>query len=96
MRTESLIAQGKEDNDTIVEYSITIYYTKEFKKATADPVTFAEQVLSETNQGYINSNIPIRAKLHCVIESEIADGQSASVTLAKFKDSQVEMFQIFV
>ena len=50
MRTEKLLAKGREDKTSIVEYSITIYYTKEFKESTADPVVFAEQVLSETNQ----------------------------------------------
>ena len=46
------------------------------------------QVIAETNQGYINSGVPIRAKLHCAMESDIADGQAADVTLQKFKKSQ--------
>ena len=52
------------------------------------------QVIAETNQGYINSNIPIRAKLHCVLESDIADGQKADVTLVKFKRSQNSLHQV--
>ena len=43
-RTELMLARGHEDRSTIVEYSITVYYTKEFKEATADPITFIDQV----------------------------------------------------
>ena len=43
-RTELMLARGREDRSTIVEYSITVYYTKEFKEATADPITFIDQV----------------------------------------------------
>ena len=52
------------------------------------------QVIAETNQGYINSNIPIRAKLHCALESDIADGQGAETTLVKFKRSQRYLKQV--
>ena len=44
-RTELMLTRGREDRSTIVEYSITVYYTKEFKEATADPITFIDQVL---------------------------------------------------
>ena len=44
-RTEQLLALGRADQDKVAEYSITVYYTKAFKDATADPVTFAEQVM---------------------------------------------------
>ena len=88
MRQQELEARGKVDTTTIAEFSITVYYTEEFKKTTADPLTFIDQVIAETNQGYINSGIPIRARLHCVIQSDIRDGLPAHVTLAMFKQSQ--------
>ena len=88
MRQEKLAARGRVDNSTIVEYTITVYYTKEFKQTTADPLTFIDQVIAETNQGYINSGIPIRARLHCVAQSDIRDGLAAHITLAAFKRSQ--------
>ena len=88
VRQNELEARGKVDSSTIAEFTITVYYTKEFKESTADPLTFIDQVIAETNQGYINSGIPIRARLHCVIQSDIRDGLPAHVTLAMFKQSQ--------
>ena len=44
-RTELMLTRGRMDRSTIVEYSITVYYTKEFKESTADPITFIDQVL---------------------------------------------------
>ena len=88
MRQQELEARGAVDTSTIVEFTITVYYTEEFKKTTADPLTFIDQVIAETNQGYINSGIPIRARLHCVIQSDIKDGLPAHITLAAFKQSQ--------
>ena len=52
-RTELMLARGREDRSTIVEYSITVYYTKEFKEATTDPITFIDQVLI----GIINNQL---------------------------------------
>ena len=91
MRTDSLVRdliRGAEDKSSVVEYSITVHYTREFREVTADPLTFIDQVIAETNQGYINSGVPIRAKLHCAMESDIADGEPAEITLQKFKQSQ--------
>ena len=88
MRQQQLEARGKADTSTIAEFTITVYYTEEFRKTTADPLTFIDQVIAETNQGYINSGIPIRARLHCVIQSDIRDGLPAHITLAAFKQSQ--------
>ena len=88
VRQNELEARGKVDSSTIAEFTITVYYTKEFKETTADPLTFIDQVIAETNQGYINSGIPIRARLHCVIQSDIRDGLPAHITLAAFKQSQ--------
>ena len=52
------------------------------------------KVIAETNQGYINSNIPLRAKLHCALESDIADGQGPSETLVEFKKSQRSLKEV--
>ena len=52
------------------------------------------KVIAETNQGYINSNIPLRAKLHCLLESDIADGQGPSETLVEFKKSQRSLKEV--
>ena len=69
------------DSTTIVTYSVQIYYTKEFADSTPDINTFTDSLISITNQGYINSKVPLRIKKHCTEQVSIADGQSSAVTL---------------
>ena len=45
---EKLLAKGRADKTSIVEYSITVYYTAGFKRTTADPETFIDQVYQHT------------------------------------------------
>ena len=44
------------------------------------------QVIAETNQGYINSKIPVRVKAHCIEQATINDEQSASNIINKFSN----------
>ena len=60
-RLDRLLSEGRTDRDTMVDFTVTVYYTSKFKQSTADPQTFIDQVLAETNQGYINRS----ARLHC-------------------------------
>lgn len=53
-----------ERNNKVVTYSVMFYYTPQFAAITQDINGYIDQVLAETNQGYINSNIPIR----CMVE----------------------------
>ena len=55
-------APGDERKDKVVTYSVMFYYTPQFAAITQDIAGYIDQVLAETNQGYINSNIPIRSK----------------------------------
>ena len=71
----------------MAEYSLTVYYTREFAATTADTLTFIDQVtrcnysapsscpllqvIAETNQGYIHSGVPLRCVLHCALLSEV-------------------------
>ena len=36
--------KGAVDRNSVAEYSVTVYYTSTFRKFTADPETFIEQV----------------------------------------------------
>ena len=65
------MAQGIADNNTVAEYSIMIYYTQEFRNGTRAIKQFMSQLIAETNMGYQNSKIPLRAKLFC---AEVAVG----------------------
>ena len=62
-----------EDTTTIVTYSAMIYYTPDFASVTPDIEGWVDQVLAETNQGYINSLIPVRIAKLCIEEATIND-----------------------
>ena len=52
----------KKDTTTVVKYSVMLWYTPEFRNtffAEADMEAFVNLVIEETNQGYINSQIPV-------------------------------------
>ena len=54
------------DNETKVAYSVMFYYTADFEDLTEDIEGFIDQVVAETNQGYINSKVPLRVTKICV------------------------------
>jgi len=82
------LQQGKDDNTTIVTYSVMFYYTKEFAAFTEDIPMYVSQVVAETNQGYINSNIPLRVKAHCIEAANLHDIYSGGSMLSKFSCSK--------
>ena len=59
------------DWTTIVTYSVMFYYTQAFADTTADIEGFLDQVISITNTGYINSQIPIRVQKFCSEKASI-------------------------
>ena len=77
------------DRENIVTYTVMIYYTAAFAAITADIPGFVESVIDETNQGYINSEIPVRIALHCIEAATISEVQSGSTFLSNFKNMKV-------
>jgi len=73
--TTALIQQGRDDSTTVVTYSVMFYYTPEFASITDDIPLFVSQVIAETNQGYINSGIPLRVRSHCIAAATLHDNQ---------------------
>jgi len=82
--TSALIQQGKDDSTTVVTYSVMFYYTPEFASITDDIPLFVSQVIAETNQGYINSGIPVRVRSHCIAAATLHDNPSAGTMLNQF------------
>ena len=93
-RADWLVARGEADTDTVVEYSVTVWVTSQFLHSTRDPTAFIEQLVAETNQGYINSGVPLRARLHCIQESSVPDGLPPAVTLRMFTTSQANLNKV--
>ena len=45
------------DTESIVTYTVKVYYTPKFAAFTDDVEGFIDEVITETNQGYINSKV---------------------------------------
>ena len=65
-----------EDRSAISYYSVMIYYTPEFAAVTADIEAWVDLVLEEANEGYKNSEIPIRVYKFCIEEATLSDKDS--------------------
>ena len=79
-----LVRQAAADNTTIARYSIKFYYTQDFATVTPDIDGFIDLVLAETNQGYINSGVPLIAYKFCQELATISDGVDGSTMLSNF------------
>jgi len=86
-----LFDQGKSDSVTVVNYSIMIWYTPQFRAtfpSDEEMNLFIDQIFDETNQGYINSEIPVRAVKHDVKQHpNLTDISDSSAMLSAFADS---------
>merc|ERR1712037_11063 len=90
----ALLEKGKTDQTTVVNYTILVYYTPEVRDSVDDLRTFVDQAIATTNQGYINSKIPLRVKLHCLEETTVPeayftknhDGSNENHMLHVFRD----------
>jgi len=74
-----------DDISTVVTYSIKIYYTEEFAKVTSDIQGFVDQIIAETNQGYKNSKIPLKIKVHCVEKASISETRNVVSMIMNFR-----------
>jgi len=66
-------------------YSVKFYYTPEFASATADIEGFLDQVIAETNQGYMNSGASLTITKHCSELATVGDGTDFYDTFNAFK-----------
>ena len=58
--------QAKNDNTTLVYYSIMIWYTPEFRSTFSsddDVEAFVDMIFKIHNDGYKNSNMPVKVNL---------------------------------
>ena len=77
----ALLKKGRTDKTTMVTYTIKVYYTPEVKKSVKNIKTMVDQVIAVTNQGYINSKIPLRVTLHCMEETTKPESQMADLDI---------------
>ena len=65
--------ENLEDNDTMVYISVKVYYTREFAKETNNVNEFVDKMLAITNQGFLNSKIPITVVKNCIEAADLND-----------------------
>ena len=76
------------DITTIVTYTVKVYYTPQFAASTADVDAFIDQVIQETNLGYLNTRVPLRVKALCSEQAtvnDISDPRTMILTFARMK-----------
>ena len=82
------------DNKTVVTYSVQFYYTPQFAAITPDIPGFIDLVVEETNQGYKESDVPVRVKVHCIEAATINDTSSPSTMLSNFQGMKSSLAEL--
>ena len=83
-----MLKKGEEDSSTNVIISVIIYYTKEFKAATADVEGYVEGLIETTNIAFLRSQIPVQLVMHCILQTEIGEAPDSTDRIREFKQSQ--------
>ena len=92
-REMHLMRQGT-DNSTVATYSVKFYYTPQFKAVTPNIEAFVDAVVAETNQGYINSQVPIRVRKLCTELATINDESSSINVLSNFRNMKSSVAEL--
>jgi hypothetical protein len=58
-----------------------------YSNSVASITAFINQAIAESNQGYINSRVPITLVLHCIVDSSIASVNSFLTMINTFTAS---------
>ena len=83
-RNTELINKGKTDDKAVAEYTLMLYYTRDFAAHKDYIELFMDTLIGDMNFGYENSDIPVRLKLHCVEAADLDDEDESSDMLHKF------------
>jgi len=78
--TNSSSRQGQ-----IPTYSVKVYYTPEFAASTKKIDGYIDQLIKETNQGYMSSRVNLRVKLHCTEMATIHEQGNANIMIGNFE-----------
>ena len=87
---EGLLQKGKDDSDTMVEVSISIWFTTEFAAMEEDVQGYINTCFEEANAALVNSKVPMRLKHHgtrLYEKEEIYDFYANPHMLDAFTDS---------
>lgn len=74
-----LLIKGIEDQETKVDVSVMIYYTKEFAATEPNIDGYLKNMFMSANMAMENSNIPVRLAHHCTELANIGEGNSLNM-----------------
>ena len=89
-RIKDLLQKGKDDSDTLVKVSVSIWFTKEFAAMEEDVQGYINTCFEEANAALVNSKVPMRLKHHgtrLYEKEEIYDFYANPHMLDAFTDS---------
>jgi len=89
---------GRLDTTTKVFVTVTVYTDQTFRNSfssSAALVGFVNLVVAETNQGYLNSKVPIQMNLRCVLNTPSTDASDSPTVLANFLRASNRNFKTF-
>ncbi len=95
---QKLLDLGRADNTTVAKVSITVYTDSTFRKSfasNAELVAFVNLAISETNQGYANSLVPINMYLKCLLNTPSVDASDSHTILGNFLKAANNNFKTF-
>ena len=84
---DSLLEKGEMDQKTMVTYSIKAYVTPEVTATYPNYTESVEYLIDIVNKQYKRSQIPVRAKLHCIEETNLTESEGINnmTTFEKYK-----------
>ena len=82
------LLNGTTDNTTMAFISVKIHFTKEFASITSNINDFVDKMLAITNQGFLNSKVPITVVMNCLEETDLEETGSADSMFDKFENSE--------
>ena len=80
------IPEGTTDNHTMAYISVKVYFTKDFAEITNNINDFVDKMIAITNQGFLNSKVPITVIKTCIEETNLKERSSSSQMIEDFKN----------
>ena len=91
-----LLKQGTQDTTTPVKVTVTVFTTQSFRasfnNSSVALQAFVSLAVSETNQGYANSKVPISLSIHCIVNTNMNESTTSAIMLPGFLASSTTDF----
>ena len=73
---QSALERGRDDNTSVSDVSIMVYYTIPFKNIVTDPVLYIEHLIEGINVVMENTQVPLKFRSFCIQELNARESQS--------------------